>query len=326
MAKQERKKPGKVGENKPEVIRELPPACSDEAKAVEFMERRRWGDCPTCPRCGSDNVRQMRDAHGNRNARFLWRCKGECKKQFTVRIGTVFEDSPIPLRHWCFAFWAACSSTKGVSAKQIQRQTGLSYKSALFMMHRIRWAMAGDPNPAEKLKGTVEVDETYIGGKPRYRSKYNPRGISGKQPVVGLVSRGGEIRVRAVANVTAPTLKQVVRDCVDRSARIMTDEHGSYRGLGYQFDGGHRVIKHSAREYVCGDISTNTIESFFAILKRGLNGTYHAVSRRHLHRYISEFECRYNTRKLDDGERLERAIRQAEGRRLLYAEPTRKSA
>src|SRR6266571_7743804 len=155
---------GKVAQNKSAVVKALPKACSDELIAVEFMERQRWGDDPACPRCGDTDVYQMRGRDGARNLRFLWRCRG-CAEQFTVRIGTVFEDSRIPLKHWCYAFWAACASKKGVSALQIKRQTGLSYKSALFLMHRIRFAMT--PNRSPRLEGTVEVDETYVGGKPR---------------------------------------------------------------------------------------------------------------------------------------------------------------
>jgi len=186
-----KKKPGKVGQNKSEVVHELPAACADEAAAVEFMEKRRWGDAPSCPRCEDSDVNQMRDRKtGDRNGRFLWRCRG-CDRQYTVRIGTLFEDSRIPLRHWCYGFWAACSSKKGVSAKQIQRQTGLSYKSALFMMHRIRWAMA--PCDVEKLSGTVETDETYVGGKPRSKGPHIKRGRGTKklkcQPFVGHLTK-----------------------------------------------------------------------------------------------------------------------------------------
>src|SRR3989440_3162357 len=158
---------GQVAAAKSEIVAALPAACSDELTAVEFIERQRWGDEPACPRCGDTDVYQMRGRNGERNARFLWDCRG-CRRQFTVRIGTVFEDSRIPLRHWCYAFWAACASKKGVSALQIKRQTGLSYKSALFLMHRIRYAMT--PTRSPRLDGTVEVDETYVGGKPRQPS------------------------------------------------------------------------------------------------------------------------------------------------------------
>jgi len=149
----------------------LPAACTVELKAVEFMERQRWGNTPACPRCGVLDVYQMQSRSGERGPRYLWRCRG-CGEQFTVRIGTVFEDSRIPLKHWCFAFWRACSGKKGVSALEIRRVTQVSYKSALFMMHRIRYAMTPDTTTPPKLTGTVEADETYVGGKPR------PRGYS----------------------------------------------------------------------------------------------------------------------------------------------------
>jgi transposase-like protein len=137
------RKIGKPAANKPEMVARLPLACADECEAVAFLEELRWGDTPACPRCGDANVYIMKDRAGHRNPRFTWRCRG-CRQQYTIRIGTVFEDSRIPLQHWCYAFWAACSSKKGISAKQIQRQTGLSYKSALFMMHRVRFAMTDD--------------------------------------------------------------------------------------------------------------------------------------------------------------------------------------
>jgi transposase-like protein len=315
MAKGQRR----VAEAKSPIVAKLPRACSDEMAAVEFLEELRWGGEPSCPRCGDTAVRQIRNQQGERS-RYLWRCHG-CRKQFTVRIGTVFEDSRIPLRHWCYAFWAACSSKKGVSAMQIKRQTGVSYKSALFLMHRIRYAMAEDAPAAPPLNGTVEVDETFVGGKPRYRGPHNPRGHSGKQPVMGMVERGGRLRTRVVPNVTAHTLQNEVRRYVDRKARLITDENAAYVGLGSEFEGGHDAIKHKNRQYVDGDITTNTIESFFAILKRGIYGTFHAVSRQHLHRYLSEFEFRYNTRGMDDGERVALAIQGAEGKRLMYRMP-----
>src|SRR3989475_11676721 len=160
-----RHKQHSAGGDKSEIVAAIPAACSDERTAVEFMERQRWGDSPACPRCGDTDVYQVTDRQtGERSTRFLWDCRG-CRRQFTVRIGTILEDSRVPLRHWCYAFWAACASKKGVSALQIKRQTGLSYKSALFLMHRIRWAMA--EIPTRPLTGIVEADETYVGGKPR---------------------------------------------------------------------------------------------------------------------------------------------------------------
>jgi transposase-like protein len=300
------------------IIGALPVACADEKAAVAFMEAQRWGDHPACPRCGDLDVYQMKDTKtGERQANFRWRCHG-CKDQFTVRIGTVFEDSRIPLRHWCFAFWRSATSKKGVSALEIHRQTGLSYKSCLFMLHRIRFAM--DEQDVEPLKGDVEVDETYIGPKPRYYHKTYKTKVTPKIPVVGLLQRGGRIRPKVVADVTSKTLKQVIRDNVDKSARIITDEGSGYRGIGKEYAGGHETVSHTRHEYVRGDISTNSVEGFFGMLKRGLHGIYHSVSRKHLNRYLAEFEFRHNHRELDDGQRTVAAIRAANNKRLTYAQ------
>ena len=190
MAKAQRR----VGTQSSPILAAIPAACADETKAVEFIEQLRWNGEPACPRCGDIEVTQMRDKQGKRNARYLWRCHG-CKRQFTVRIGTIFEESRIPLRIWCHAFWRACSSKKGVSALQIHRETGVSYKSALFLMHRIRFSMAGDPETPAKLTGTVEADETYVGGKPRYKGRQTgPRQAkfgraTDKTPVFAVVER-----------------------------------------------------------------------------------------------------------------------------------------
>ncbi|MCA9311007.1 MAG: IS1595 family transposase [Phycisphaerales bacterium] len=322
----------KVGQDKSEIVAEIPMACADEATAVEFLERQRWGDCPCCPRCGDTDVYQMKAADGTRNKRFLWRCRG-CKQQYTVRIGTVFEESRIPLRHWCYAFWRACTSKKGVSALEIKRQTGLSYKSALFMMHRIRFAMAPtDGGP--KLTGTVEVDETYVGGKPRHRipqspiprqpgQKSNHETVKDrKTPVFAAVQRDGQARVRVLPEVTSQSLREAVLEHVDLSSRLMSDEHFGYIKVGQEFEGGHERIQHKNHIYVRGDVTTNTVEGFFSILKRGINGVYHNVSRKHLQRYLDEFEFRYNHRKVEDGERVVAAIQGADGKRLMYREPT----
>lgn len=176
--KQEYTKPGQTDN---EILREIPVACRDETAAVEFLEKQRWGDMPACPRCGGMEVRKMADRNGGRNKRFLWRCD-DCKKQFTVRIGTVFEDSRIPLRIWCYAFWRACALKKGISSLQISRECHITYKSALFMMHRIRYAMSA-PKQREKLRGTIEADETYVGGKPRHRGKGKRGRGTNKSPV-----------------------------------------------------------------------------------------------------------------------------------------------
>lgn len=313
----------KIAKDKSDIVSRLPKACSDETAAVLFLEAQRWSDHPACVHCGSLGVYQMKGRDGERNKRFLWRCH-DCGKQYTVRVGTVFEDSLIPLRHWCYAFWAACSSKKGVSALQIKRQTGLSYKSALFMMHRIRYAMADDHSKPEPLTGIIEVDETYVGGKPRDKGRHNwMNRADRKTPVVAMVQRGGNVRAMILPKVNGKNLKRVIQQNIHPSARIMTDEASYYRGLHKDFEGGHDSVNHSAGQYVNGDITTNTVEGFFSILKRGMIGTFHSVSKKHLHRYVSEFEYRYNTRHLDDGERTAIAIRKSDGKRLLYHEPVK---
>lgn len=313
------------GEAKSEVLKEVPQACVDEAAAVEFIEKQRWGNQPVCSHCGCIDVSRMKASDGTRNKRFLWRCHG-CKKQFTVRVGTVMEDSRIPLRHWCYAFWSACSSKKGVSALQISRECNLSYKSALFLMHRIRWAMA-TPRPDDKFTGTVEVDETYVGGKPRNKHGGIVKAGRGtkKTPVVAIIERPGRIRVKVVPNVTAKSLRKEIMATVDTSkSRLCTDDYTSYRGIGKEFEDGHGSVRHNIMEYVRGTDHVNTCESFFAILKRGIYGVYHAVSKKHLHRYASEFEFRWTTRKLGDDVRLVTAIRASDGKRLMYKHPVKK--
>lgn len=293
-------------------------ACANEAAAVEFFENARWGDTPACPRCGSANVYQMRDrATGERNKDYRWRCR-DCAGMYTVRTGLILEETRLPLRVWALAFWRACASKKGVSALQISREAKISYKSALYLMHRIRYAMATDWTTAPKLSGIVEADETFIGGKPRYRGTGRTGRGARKATVVALVERGGEVRTRHVSSVTAKNLQGAVRDLAANDATIMTDEEVSYHGL-WKFHGGeHHRVNHTRREYARGNVHTNTVEGFFSLIKRGMYGTFHSVSRHHLHRYLSEFEFRYNTRGLDDGARTVAAIRKSEGKRLLY--------
>jgi transposase-like protein len=308
-----------------EVIDKMPLVCSDELAAVEFMEAQRWGDTPACVHCGSVEVYKMTDKSGERNKRFLWRCRG-CGKQYTVRIGTIYEESRIPLRHWCYAFWRAATSKKGVAALEIMRHCQITYKSALFLMNRIRFAMAPEPDQP-KLKGIVEVDETYVGGKPRLPNRGAKRGRgTSKTPVFAAVERGGRIRRRVVANVTGETLKQAIRDEVDRQSHIMTDAFNVYKGIGREFDGGHSSVAHHTWEYVRGDVHTNTVESSFALVKRGINGVYHNVSSQYLHRYLWQFDFIWNTRKLNDGERTAKLFQSTEGKRLMYKPPTQKRA
>jgi transposase-like protein len=306
--------------SKSEVIQQIPAACSDELAAVEFFEFQRWGNTPACVKCGSIKVYKMTDAKtGERNKRFLWRCR-DCKEQYTVRIGTVYEESRIPLRHWAYAFWRACSSKKGVSALEISRNCQISYKSALFLMNRIRFAMAPDLPTAPLLIGDVQVDETYVGGKPRWgRDGKATRGRgTSKTPVFAAVEKHGQIRRRVIADVTGKTLKAEICRVVDPRARIISDEYSGYRGIGKHFQGGHETVCHSAREYARGDVMTNTVESSFALIKRGIIGVYHNVSKEYLHRYLWQFDFMWNARKLNDGERTVLAVKSAEGKRLTY--------
>jgi len=310
--------------SKSQVIENIPLACSNELAAVEFLEKLRWGGTgPCCVHCGSVDVYQMKDAKtGERNSRYLWRCR-DCKEQYTVRIGTVYEESRIELRHWCYAFWRAATSKKGVAALEIKRHCQISYKSALFLMNRIRFAMAPDPE-TPKLSGTVECDEMYIGARrPRYRNSGKRGRGTNKIPVFCAVERQGHIRRRVIPDVTAKTLKGAIREEVNRQSRIITDEYPQYKGIGDEFWGGHDTICHSTREFVRGKIHTNTAESSHALVKRGIMGIYHNVSREYLHRYLWHFDFLWNTRKMNDGERTLLAMRAAEGKRLMYKEPSR---
>jgi transposase-like protein len=329
MAKGQRK----VASDKSAIVAALPRACQNEGAAVEFFEAQRWSKTgPCCMYCGDTDVYQMRDRKtGERNKRFLWRCKG-CNKQFTVRVGSVYEDSPIPLRYWAYAFWAACASKKGVSAKQIQRMTGLTYKSALFMMHRVRFAMTEDYSAHPKLSGVVEADETFVGGKPRNK---HPEGRPGprkgfldkKVPVVALVQRDGQLRSFVTERVTANQVGKILRENVMLDSHLMTDSSPIYRySLGKPF-AQHGMTDHSKGEYAKPDgTHSNTVESAFSLLKRGIMGTFHSVSRKHLHRYVAEFDFRWNARKMDDGARTALAIQSAQGKRLRYKEPVPKVA
>jgi transposase-like protein len=300
------------------ILSALRAATQSERSAVEFLEHQRWGDAPACPRCGDAAVYKMTSANGDRNKDFRWRCKG-CKQMFTVRTNTVFEESRLPLRVWVYAFWKACSSKKGISALQLSREMEITHKSALFVLRRIRHGLGYDiAHDPKMLIGTVEVDETYVGGKPRFRNR--PR--SEKAPVVAMVQRGGDVRFRALPRITSAGLSDAIAENASISARLMTDEHQMYRGVGMEFLGGHQTVTHSVREYVRAgtDVHSNTVESVFSLLKRGIMGTFHSVSKKHLPNYLNEFEFRYNTRKVDDGTRVSKAIKRVHGKRLTYRE------
>jgi transposase-like protein len=306
-----------------------------EDQARETFERIRWPNGPTCPHCGSvENIIKFRpiverpESAKHQQARpGVWKCNA-CGGQFTVTVNTVMESSHIPMRLWLMAFTIMCSAKKGISALQMQRQLGIgSYRTAWFLCHRIREAKKREPL-AGLLSGTVEVDETYVGGKPR-KEAGAPKATRGrgtkKVPVVALVERGGRVRARKIVRVDGATLKGAIRENVDRKARIMTDEWAAYRGIGAEFEGGHEVVTHSAGEYARGDATTNTVESYFALLKRGVTGSFHHISKQHLDRYLAEFSFRWDHRAETDNNRAAVAIRQAEGKRLTYKQPMEKA-
>ncbi|MFN0133526.1 MAG: IS1595 family transposase [Phycisphaerales bacterium] len=309
--------------SKSEVVEEMPLACADEQAAILFFEKQRWGSAPRCAHCESANVYTIKDrTTGERRTDGRWRCR-DCGKQYTVRVGNIMEDSPIPLHKWAYAFWSAATAKNGVSALEMSRKIQVSYKSALFLMNRIRWAMRPS-GPEPKLSGTIEADETYIGGKPRFKGA-NKRGRgTRKQPVVAVLERGGNVRTRIIPIVNAETLRAMLRDHVEPSAVVMTDGESGYRGVAEEFKA-HQTVDHGAGEYVRGEVTTNTIEGFFSRVKRGMMGTYHAVSRQHLHRYLDHFEFSHDTRKLNDGERVIELIRRADGKRLFYRDPSRRA-
>ncbi len=285
----------------------------DEARAI--LEHIRWPEGVKCAHCGSDNVTRL-NSKSEKVRDGLIQCNA-CRKQFTVMIGTVMEDSHITLRQWVQAFHSMSSHKKGISALQLQRNLGLgSYKSAWHLSHRIRLAMKKGVLAAA-LKGTVEVDETYIGGKPRKREAVKRGRGTKKAPVMAMVERGGKIVSKPVKNVTAKTLKSAIREAVDSESKIITDDFRSYIGIGKDFKGGHGVVNHGLGEYVNGDAYTNTCESFFALLKRGVNGTFHHISKKHLSRYCNEFSFRWDNRKVTDGERAEQIVRGIQGKRLM---------
>lgn len=320
MKNKKRKKQGKVGENKSETVRNLPKACADEDAAVEFVERLRWEGKPSCPRCGDSDVYRMMSPKNKKRVKYYrWNCHA-CVRQFSVRTGTIMEDSRVPMRHWCFAYWQAASNKKGVSAKQIQRQTGLSYKSALFLLHRIRYGMIDDNPP--KLTGIIEADETYIGGKKRRKGTIKDRGKHKKIPVFAAAERGGEVRTKAMKRVTVKTVRRELERMVEKGQCLNTDEAPVYKQVGRVHFQIHEAVMHKIKEYARqghnGLVTTNSVESFFALVKRSLHGIYHSVSKKHLPSYLSEFSFRYNTRRMDDGERTIAAIRGGVGKRLYY--------
>jgi transposase-like protein len=290
------------------------PIFHDEAKAEEHIFNSRWPDGePVCPHCGSTNNMQM----GGKTQAGYWLCR-DCRDKFTVRTGTVMERSHIPLSKWLLATHLMAASKKGMSASQMGRMLGVTYKSAWFLCHRIREAM-DEANGSGPLGGegkVVESDEAFVGGKKKNR-------LSGKvapmKKVVSLVERDGRARSFFVANINHNTIRGAIVTNVDRASTLMTDDARVYWPLGREFKGGHGVTLHSNREFSRGNGNhSNTAENFFSILKRGVVGTYHHWSEAHMHRYLAEFDLRYSTKDATDTDRAATILKGMEGRRLTY--------
>jgi transposase-like protein len=267
------------------------PAFTDDNKAREALEAIRWPDGPICPHCGCADPSRMAQGQGKAHRPGLYYC-ADCNGQFTVTVGTVMEDTKIALSNWLLAVHLMGASKKGMSALQIQRMLGISYKSAWFMCHRIRAAMT--PKTREPLGGEskiVEADETYIGGKEanKHVNKRNKKNIGGadKKVVFALVERDGNSHSFRVANVSGETLRPLIVTHASRKSSLMTDQGGQYYGVGKEFDR-HETVNHGADEYVRGDAYTNTAECRFSLMKRAVYGTHHSISEAHLHRYLSE--------------------------------------
>ena len=288
------------------------PIFHDEAKALAHIEASRWGGEPHCGHCGSVRVRRL---EGKMVGYF--QCN-DCREKFTVRTGTVMERSHVPLHKWLLATHLMAASKKGMSAKQMERMLGVTYKTAWFLCHRIREAMDGAAGNAPLGGGNkvVEADETFVGGKARNRAFRAPKP---KKAVVALVEREGQVRSFHVANVNAKHLRGLIVTNVDRASHLMTDESMVYTRVGREF-AGHSTVVHSANQYVRtgGFTHSNTAENFFSIFKRGVIGTYHHMSEAHLGRYCREFDLRYNTRTMSDGERASVILKGMEGKRLTY--------
>jgi transposase-like protein len=296
---------------------------SDNDKARELLESIMWPDGPICPHCKNDgktkpNSKLTRKAGATTGVRKGVYFCGACRKQFTVTVGTIFEGSHLPISKWIMAWFILCSSKKAVSAHQLHRMLKVTYKTAWFMAHRIRVAVADEP--AKKLSGVVEVDETFIGGKGDRRSR-----LSRLTPVMALIEQDGTMKARVVPNVSQQNLGRALRECVRQDAIVCTDEHLGYKEAGKEFKA-HHSVNHSANEYFVKmpdgtGASTNHCESFFALLKRGVHGAWHSVSRQHLPKYANEFSFRWNHRKMSDGERMVAGIPMSRGKRLMYRQP-----
>mgnify|MGYP003627853705 CR=1 FL=1 len=301
------------------------PYFHDEEAAYAKLEAIIWPEGPVCPHCGCMGRIYKMTANAEKRIRIgLHKC-GDCRKQFTVKVGTVFESSHVKLHLWFQAAYLMASSKKGISAHQLHRTLGVTYKTAWFMAHRLREAMA--TVGIEPMGGEgkwVEADETFVGGKEKNKHvgkrKRGNIGGTGKEIVFSLVERGGKVHSRHVPSVTAKTLRPILVAQLDAKTYLMTDDAGQYRNMPKDFPA-HQTVNHSIDEYVRGEAHTNTVEGYFSILKRGIVGTYHHVSQQHLKRYLAEFDFRYNERMalgVNDDDRANRALSGIVGKRLKY--------
>jgi len=307
------------------------PIFTDETKAREWLESRVWPNGPVCPHCGNVDAAKIKALEGKAHRSGLYQC-AECRDQFTVTVKTVFERSKIPLSKWLAALFLLTSSKKGVSAHQIHRSLGISYKSSWFMMHRLREAMrAGGLGPLGGEGKVVEADETYFGKAetPRVSPQRKGRPFTKKghawnnRPIVALVERGGNMRSFHVAVADQKTVQGIVKANVAKESRLHTDESRLYFGTDQHF-ASHETVKHTAGEYVRGDVYTNSAENYFSIFKRGMKGVYQHCKEKHLHRYLAEFDFRYNNRialGVNDLMRAETLAANIKGKRLTYRRP-----
>lgn len=302
----------------------LPEIFTNEDKAREHLEAQRWPAGPVCPHCGNVAPDRIRKMEGKSHRPGLYKCN-ECRQPFSVTVGTVFERSKIPLHTWLYATHLMTASKKGMSAHQLHRMLGVTYKTAWFMAHRIREAMGDVPGSEPPMGGEgkiVEADETYFGNKETItkRTKRGKASHSSKRSVVALVERGGSVRSFHVETATKETVREILVTNVRRSTRLHTDESRLYTETGKEYSA-HETVCHSAEEYVRGDVHTNTIEGYFSIFKRGMKGVYQHCGEKHLHRYLKEFDFRYNHRKalgVEDNERRDIALAKIAGKRLTY--------
>lgn len=301
--------------NLPKTLQQAIRFFSSDETCIEFIAERRWPDGKAiCPKCGSDNNTFMA-------SRRVWQCKNkECKKQFSVKVGTIFEDSALGLDKWLTAMWLIVNAKNGISSYEIHRAIGVTQKSAWFMLHRIRIAL--ETGSLEKLTGEVECDETYIGGlaknmhKSKREKKIKGRGMHDKTAVMGMLSRtDNKVKAKVIAWADTVTLNDNINEHIESGSTVFTDDHGGYRAMSDAYR--HEVINHAV-EYVRGNVHTNSIENFWSLLKRTIKGTYVSVEPYHLQKYVEEQVFRFNERKGNDQTRFLTALGSVNGKRLTY--------